>query len=229
MPHSTTRKVPIQEWEIEKQYLKPWVGVDISTSSITRNVRKDNVIAYQGSFYSVPEGTFNQTKVVAVYSQDGKVNIIGPDGKFICSHTLASTSGKTIINRDHKRDKHAKISLFIMETAALFEDPMLATEYLELLRKEKGRYIRDHIQAIRNCIEGLDKTIVGHSLQLCMTEKYLNANMFKEVLALKLRESSRPDRALANIILLNPDSAEKADIQPDKANLNDYEQLFERL
>lgn len=229
MPHSTTKKMPIQEWEIEKKSLRPWVAVNISPSSATRNVRKDNVIAYQGSFYSVPQGTYNQTKVVRIYSEDGKINIIGPKGELICSHTLALSSGRTIINRDHKRDKHAKISLFITETAALFENTALATEYLELLRKEKGRYIRDHLQVIRDCIEGLDKVVVEQTLELCMNEKYLSANIFKEILILKQKKADIPDPILEKIILLNPNSTSKADMQPDKADLNDYEDIFKRL
>lgn len=55
MAHSTTKEVPLVEWEIEKQYLVPWLTVRLLPSYIMRLVRKDNTIAFHGNFYSLPQ------------------------------------------------------------------------------------------------------------------------------------------------------------------------------
>ncbi len=87
------------------------------------------------------------------------------DDEFICSHLVAETKEKAVINTDHKRDKSVKINELIKQTAAVFDDGFLATEYFELLRKDKGRYIRDHIQALSQEISSKDKNQVSQVLK----------------------------------------------------------------
>ncbi len=57
MAHSTTRKIPLEEWQHEQPHLQPWVSVKILPSYLFRAIRKDNTFAYLGNFYSVPQGT----------------------------------------------------------------------------------------------------------------------------------------------------------------------------
>jgi hypothetical protein len=94
------------------------------------------------------------------------------------------------------------------------------------MRKDKGRYIRDHIQAIRQAISAEDKNHVTHVLQKCMEEKYLSANMFKELLLVK--ESQSNESSIGNVILLDPSSTMKAEIKPDKSDLGAYEEAFDK-
>lgn len=68
--HDTTKKRPIEVFSREKQHLRPislYIGDYTDnqyTSSITRNVRKDNITWYESNRYSVPLGTFHWTKTV---------------------------------------------------------------------------------------------------------------------------------------------------------------------
>ena len=50
--------------------------------------------------------------------------------------------------------------------------------------------------------------------------------MFRELLAFQETEHKYPEPALGKIILLDPASAKKASIKPDKSDLNDYEKAF---
>jgi transposase len=226
MAHTTTQKVPLLEWETEKRHLTPWVSVKILPSYIMRLVRKDNTIALHGNFYSLPQGTYGKSLQVLVRIKDCELVINDSNDEFICSHPIAEEKGKVVINTDHKRDKSAKISELIKQTAALFEDTSLATEYFELLRKDKGRYIRDQLQAISQAISAEEKNHVNQVLQKCMEEKYLSAKIFKELLLVKSVESQRGGPSPGKVILLDPASTRKAEIKPDKSGLGAYEEIF---
>ncbi|SHH28059.1 hypothetical protein SAMN02745177_02073, partial [Desulforamulus hydrothermalis Lam5 = DSM 18033] len=54
--HNTTKKIPAEVFVLEKQHLRPVLEkMEIScTNSITRRVRKDNTVWYNGNRYSVP-------------------------------------------------------------------------------------------------------------------------------------------------------------------------------
>jgi transposase len=70
MPHTSIRKIPLQEWAIEKEHLSPWVSVQILPAYIMRYVRLDNTIAYAGNFYSVPQGTFKKDTMVLLWLKE---------------------------------------------------------------------------------------------------------------------------------------------------------------
>ena len=64
--HSTTHKIPAQEWAIEKSYLKPLLNIYVMNQEENSiGVRKDNTIQYKGVKYTLPVGTYQgpSTKV----------------------------------------------------------------------------------------------------------------------------------------------------------------------
>jgi hypothetical protein len=141
MPHTTMRKIPSEQWAIEKEHLTPFVSIRILPAYIMRYVRPDNTITYQGSFYSVPQGTFKKDAMVMIWLKDDELHIHDEQRKFLCKHTLALTKGNKVINTDHKRDKSKKLKTLLAETAALFANPLLAAQYFEMIRQVKGRYL----------------------------------------------------------------------------------------
>jgi transposase len=227
MPHSTTKKIPEQEWSIEKPYLTPWGSVKILPTYIMRVIRKDNTFAYLGNFYSVPQGTFkSKDTMVMIWCKEGQLHIHDTDGAFLCMHDIEERKGHTVINTDHKRDKTRKVKELLTQTAGQFMDPALAMQYFEMIRKVKGRYLRDQVQAISKAIEGKNKQLVAEVLQKCVQQQYLGAVMFRELLASQEMENSDPVTPVDKIILLDPGSARKAAIQPDKRDLDTYEKAF---
>jgi len=226
MPHSTTRKVPSQEWVIEREQLRPWVSVRIRSSTLLRYVRPDHTISYQGNFYSVPQGTYRKDACVQIRMQEGELHIEDEQGNFVCKHTIAATKGNKIVNTDHKRDKSQKLKDLIAATALLFANPVLATHYFSLLREKKGRYLRDQVLAIRDAIEGRSTELVGKVLEKCVQERYLSASIFIELLVHQEQEDETLPAPLGKVILLDPASTRKADIRPDKSDLGAYEQAF---
>lgn len=228
MPHTTTRKIPLQEWIIEQPYLKSWCPVKLLPDYVLRYLRKDNTFSYNGNFYSVPQGTYKKKEsAVRVYLKGNELHVYDDsENKLLCKHILIERKGLKIVNPDHKRDKSQKINDLITSTAALFLNPELATHYFELIRLDKKRYLRDQVQAIRDMVYGRNKQLVAQVLEKCVAERYLSAGMFKELLALYEAENKQGDTTEAKIILLDPDSTTKAQVQPDKSDLDAYEQAF---
>ena len=228
MPHSTTKKIPWEEWEIEKHSLQPWLTVQFLPSYILRNVRKDNTFAYLGNFYSLPQGTFkNKNTQVMVWLKADELYIEDMNRMTLCTHTIQQCKGKTVINTDHKRDKSLKLKELLHITSSRFIRQDQALLYFEMIRKEKGRYLRDQVQAIQKTIEGKNKQLVDEVLQKCMEQKYLGAVLFRELLTLLEAEKNYPEPLTGKIILLDTSNNKKADTQPDKSDLNTYEKAFE--
>ena len=151
MPHSTTRKIPLEEWQNEQPHLRPWVSVKILPSYILRTVRKDNTLAYLGNFYSVPQGTFKtKDTMVMIWLKEEELHVHDTEGVFLCKHAIAESKGNTVINTDHKRDKSLKLKALLIQTASLFLNPGLAMQYFEMIRKERGRYLRAGLYLILN-------------------------------------------------------------------------------
>jgi len=228
MPHSTTKKIPLEEWQKEQRELRPWVPVRILPSYIMRNIRKDNTFAFQGNFYSVPQGTFkNKDTMVLIWLKGDQLEIHEPGGSFLCRHAIAETKGNKVINTDHKRNKSLKLKELLTQTASKFLNPGLALQYFEMIRTQKPRYLRDQVQAIQKSIEAKNKQLVADVLQKCIDQQYLGAVLFRELLALQEVENHYPLPPLGKIILLDGSNNKKADTQPGKSDLNTYEDAFE--
>lgn len=226
MAHSTIRKVPSQEWIIEKAHLQPWVSVKLRCSSLLRYVRPDHTISYQGNFYSVPMGTYRKDASVQLRLVENELYIEDTQGVFLCKHPIAVTKGNKIINTDHKRDKSQKLKDLIATTAQLFTNPVLATHYFALLREQKGRYLRDQVLAIRDALHGRSRELTGKILEKCVQERYLSASLFIELLVHQEQEDQTLPAPIGKVILLDPANSRKADIKPDKSDLSAYEEAF---
>lgn len=229
MPHATTKKIPLQEWQTEQSHLQSWVSVKIVPSYLLRTIRKDNTFAYLGNFYSVPQGTFRtkDTMVKIWLKEEEELHVHDHQDVLLCKHVIARSKGNTVINTDHKRDKSLKLKELLTEAAGLFLNPDLALQYFEMIRKEKSRYLRDQVQAIQKVIKGKNKQLVADVLQKCIDKKYVGAVIFRELLAFHESEKNYPAPPTGKIILMDIKNNKKADIQPDKSDLNTYEKAFE--
>ena len=226
MPHSTIRKIPLQEWAIEKEHLNPWVSVKLLPAYITRYVRLDNTIAYAGNFYSLPHGTFKKDAQVMLWLKAGELHIHDNQQNFLCKHPVPQNKGNKIINTDHKRDKTTKLKVLLAQTADLFNNAALAAQYFELIGAVKGRYLRDQVLSIREAINGRNKELVNKVLEKCVAERYLSAVSFSELINLHEEQDQTITAPTGKIILLDPHNSRKAETKPDKSNLGDYEEIF---
>jgi transposase len=92
LPHNYTKKPPTDEFMTEQKYLSAFIPLATINEKQMKEyqVRKNNVIAYKGNFYTLPQGTYQgpQTKVL-VKVQDNTIYICDIQGKQICSHKVS--------------------------------------------------------------------------------------------------------------------------------------------
>lgn len=227
LPHATTGKVPYDELTAERPFLKPYQVYTAKVVSIaTYAVRKDNSISYKGNFYSLPLGTYQgKGTLVALRIEQGYLIISDQHGQQeICRHKLAMGKGAKVTNTDHKRDKTAAIDEMILQVGALFTDALKGKEWLDMIRRDKPRYIRDQLIMIREALISADSEVADKTLQYCLSNKIFSAADFKSILS-----SQEPGKTETKIIRLNPLSGsipEGANLQPDTSSIKDYESLF---
>ena len=233
LPHGTTQKEPWAEFNIERSFLKPYNAHVIPIKTLaTYTVRKDNTISYKGNFYSLPLGTYKgKGTLVAVSVEDAFLVITDALGEEqICRHKIPVGRGNKVANTDHKRDKSAAIGEMIVEVAALFEDPEKAREWLEMIKADKPRYIRDQLIMIRQAALQTAWAYLNKSMEYCLSHKIFSAADFKSILV-STEQNQTKETKKTKIVRLNPLSGEipdKANLQPQKSSIEDFEYILKK-
>ncbi|MGG0834067.1 IS21 family transposase [Priestia megaterium] len=184
--HNTTKKRPIEVHQLEKEHLQS-ISFIQNNLSITRIVRKDNTIRFRSNRYSVPIGTYKPTEETIVYltvtaEQELIIQKQSSSDIILARHPLSLDKGKLIQHRNHRRDWSRGISEWIDKMSQQFEDATQAYEYLEKVRQNYPRYIRDQLQIIENIRTHYPTTILTQALDLCIRKKLYSANDFRDVI-----------------------------------------------
>lgn len=184
--HQTTKKIPVEVFALEKAHLRPihQKTEASSSSSITRTVRKDNTIWYAANRYTVPLGTYDGTdKEVAVRATaENKVLIADIlSGHILAEHPLClHGKGELIRNSQHGRDRAKDIPAYIDHVARQFTDLQAARSYLEAIRKQKPRYIRDQLQVIDKHVDEANRSAADKALAYCIKHRLYRAADFAD-------------------------------------------------
>lgn len=226
--HATTKKVPEQEWILEKEYLKP-INDLFNTQQDTRSytVRKDNTIVYKSNFYCLPSATYkgHGTKVNVKITGE-HIIIYDQTHNELARYKPYCGKGKLIGNNNFKRDYSLKIDQLIDELSGKFNDPEKAKCYFEQVRQDNPRYIRDQLLLIRHMTEKYDMEMLNRALEFCMQNKILKATDM-ESLAKKINIENtiiQPDSQKPIQVKTLNKSAFK--IIPEKSNISDYKTLM---
>jgi transposase len=229
MPHAFTRKQPHAEWILEQPFLKPYqIYTQQRFSASEYTIRKDNSIFYKGNLYSVPLGTYQGRESLAAVQleQDYLVIFDARTKQELCRHKVATGHGAKVINNDHKRDKSAAIKEMIDELCLLLPDAEKARQWLNMIKTDKPRYIRDQILLIRETIKGIAPEKVSKALDYCLVNNIARAADFKAILALEARQ-----KAEAKVIYLNPlngNPSLNALMKPEKSDIEDYQAILKK-
>lgn len=183
--HNTTKKIPAEMFVLEKPHLLPvFEKINITfKNSITRVVRKDNTVWFKGNRYSVPLGTFNGLeKEVGIQVIENNILLIYDleTNQELAKHIINCGKGKLVKNSNHSRDRSKGIEKYIETVAELFSCPAHARDWLEIIRKEKPRYIRDQLQAIQKNIANIDASVAKNALNYCLKHKLFGASDFSD-------------------------------------------------
>jgi transposase len=228
--HAGTQKIPYNEWCIERSSLAPFIAISIPPPSGLYTVRKDNTISWKGNFYTLPSGTYKgRGSQVKVSKDDAFIIITDQADKHLYTHAISSGKGNLVSNTDHKREKSATIAQMIADLSRMFSDPDLAAVYLEGVRAEKPRYVRDQLILLKQTIENTDTQTIDNTLQYCLQMKVFSANDFKSVAA-GLMQKETWDKSTTFMAPVNPLSGQSSNVancQPMKSSIIDYEQLMQ--
>jgi transposase len=226
--HAATRKVPQEEWEQERAFLKPLEGIyHAQQGHQWYNVRKDNTIAYKGNFYCLPKGTYTQpqTKVIVKLIDDYLV-ISNADQNEIARHRRATGKGKVIGNNNFKRDYKLKIDELIEQIASDFNDPDMAADYLNQVRDSNPRYIRDQLSLIKKQNQTYGMTIMEQTLSFCIQNKIYKATDMGSVAKKIHTETNIPAPERPDSMQVKSLSKATFKITPEKSSISDYKNLM---
>jgi len=226
--HSTTKKIPYEEWLIEKSYLKPIVGSFSAENALDEyTVIKDNTISYKGNFYRVPVGTFKppKTTVHTEVTDDNRLIIYDADNHKIASHKIYRGKGQIIGGSNYKREFSLGIDQLMDELSGKFANPNQAMEYFLQIRKEKPRYIRDQLQHIKKLTGIYDMDAMNEAMSFCIINKIYRAtdmgNIVKRILADRSQEVT-----ISQPIEIKTINQTAHKIIPNTRDISDYQSLM---
>ncbi|MEQ9304088.1 MAG: hypothetical protein RJQ14_09255 [Marinoscillum sp.] len=106
----------------------------------------------------------------------------------------------------------------------LFKDEERGKEWLDMIRGDKPRYIRDQLIMIRETLTSTDPDLIDKTLKYCLSNQIYSAADFKSILS-----SQEPRKTETKVVKLNPLSGnipEGANLQPNTSSIDDYESFF---
>lgn len=183
--HNTTKKIPAEVFVLEKQHLIPVPHkINISTTKIiTRVIRKDNTIAYQGNRYALPLGSYTPDRRVAVRENEGILIILNEDSEQeIIRYPVCLEKGRLIKSRDCRREKNKGIETYLQEVVQILNNSPEANDFLTLVHQEKPRYIRDQLKIIKDCSKDKSSKLIQEALNYCLKNRFHGATDFADAL-----------------------------------------------
>lgn len=227
--HGGTKKIPAHEWETERRHLLPLKShPTIIKALLSRyKVRKDNTISFKSNFYTLPVGTYKGPETaILVKENDDELWLYTPEEELLAVHPLCFEKGMTIRNSDHLRDKSQSILKLKEEILGMMPDKEKSSLYIEMLSREKPRYLRDNLLLMRKHIPDIEKHILMQSLSFCMENNLYNANTFIEVGKHYQVESkaSKVTMIIPEITIKN--GLDTLDMIPETSNISIYETIF---
>jgi hypothetical protein len=181
--HAETKKIPAEVFKSEKLNLKPVISLtslEPCTEMVTTPVRKNNTIRYDSSRYTVPIGTYTRYSEVKVKEEDGQLLIYTPDEVFITAHRLATVPGELVQNSNHARNHSEKIDDLLREVYQTLGQTAPVEQFLQRIRKTRGRYVRDQFQQILNVAHKYELEILRKAVLACNEVQSNAATDFKD-------------------------------------------------
>lgn len=220
--HCTTRLIPQQQWQTEKDFLHPTCGLyEPSAKGHSYHVRKDNTIGYKGCFYTLPDDTYkgNQT-IVHAEEQGQELVIFNLYDQEIARHKISLIKGVLVSNSNHYRDTSIRITDKIHQVSQHFSDVEKAIVYLEQMQKTVPRYMRDQLTILDRCCKQYSLSDLDLALEYCIKNAIYRAKDLEGV----IKHITSPIEALVpeNV----PSALSRHKIIPQKSDIADYKQIL---
>lgn len=228
--HDGIKKIPKEQWVIEKNYLEP-IGdyfIPERQKLSAYKVRKDNTIHYKSNFYTLPAGTFTGADTwVSLEEKEGIIYLFDSEKTLLTTHQVCIGRGKTIRNTDHTRDKSASIEDLKIRLLDQLGNTATALMFINGIHKNKGRYVRDNFSHILKMSMKYPAEAVQEALLLCLESSLYNAYRFEEVLKhLHKKEQWPHELKKVNLKIEKGVVKDLDDFVPATSSIHAYQQLF---
>jgi len=181
--HQTTKKIPAEEFKLELEHLLEYNRIEIpeGTKEIY-NLRKDNVVVYEGNRYRVPAGTYkNSNSKVKLDRTENTLLISSLKNEEIVMHSIPTTKGNLVGDKTHLRDYSVKVKDLYDEIIAEFKSSDQVKDYLEKIKKVKGRYLRDQLSLLKIIIEKYGCIKIAEAIDFCSANNIISIPDLKTV------------------------------------------------
>lgn len=223
--HATTSKVPVIEWMHERVHLSPLnLSFAMKQEKTRYGVRKDNILRYKGSSYTLPEGTYQgPDTTVFVMQENGLLTIWDNNHVQIARHPVSLLKGELVRNSNHHRDNTGRIKELMSQVSLMFTDTEKAAIYLENIRSRAPRYVRDQLKLIARIGSRYPKEEIDRALLYCLENDICRATDFEPVLlALKCDNVPTPQKCHSP----HGEQNKCYRIVPQTSNISDYNQIL---
>jgi len=144
---------------LEREHLTPVSAYDtaVSDTSVPYHVRKDNTVLFRSNRYSVPKGTYSPGLQVRLKITGTTLTITDLDSLIVyAKHTLSTGRGELIKLNHTDRELNKTLTELLIIVRSHFTDQESIDTFIERIRSEKPRYIRDQMGLMRKVCEHPD-------------------------------------------------------------------------
>ena len=134
--------------------------------------------------------------------------------------------GRLIGNNNFKRDYSSKINQLIEDLSGVFSDPLLAKDYLQQVREDNPRYIRDQLQLIRGMTGEYGMEVMNNALSFCLQNKVFKATDMESLVKKLNAEHENTNTEKHEPIQVKTLNKSAFKIIPEKSNISDYKNLM---
>jgi transposase len=226
--HAGIKKIPHQEWLIERTHLLPFNFTRQYTSTYKEYlVRKDNTISYHSNFYTLPLGTYQGSNTQVLVQQENDILLIfDRDHELLTRHDISYDKGVTVRKTDHRRDKSNTIENMKSIIVELLGNTPNADLYLELLSKHKGRYLGDNLRVLIKRLPLYEHKYIAQGCHFCLENNVFNAyNLLEVVHHYEQQDSQIKDIKMPLLDKIESSSIE-FDCQPKMSEISVYETIM---
>ncbi len=191
-------------------------------------MRKDNTVNYKSNFYTLPLGTYQgaNTQVFLQQKQDD-VLLFDKDMNILTSHSLSLGRGITVRNTDHVRDKSHSIAVLKAEVVVLMQDTPKAKLFIELLEKQKLRYLRDNLLLLNKRLPELKPEFIAKAIDFCLENNVYNANNLIQTGIHYQKQYMQDEKAVLPWINTNITKPDTTNLyEPQVSKISTYEKVM---
>jgi transposase len=225
--HAGIKRIPTQEWIIEQQYLIALKQEAQPNETLKKYlVRKDNTINYKSNFYTLPSGTYSGSDTFVFLKEiDYALYIYTSNSLLLTTHQLSFDVGATIRNTDHSRDKSQSMSMLKESVLGMLPGSRNMSLFLELLAKDKPRYLRDNLKVIEKKGAEISPEFLATAVKFCLENAIFNANQLIEIASHHQVNALKEKDVIYNIpeIIF---SKEIQTITVETSKINTYEKIM---